>query len=112
WNIGANWDTGAVPVLGDDIYIENSNVSILYGTDGASTGVYSTFLMATLNIAASFTGQLGLADTNGSGSSAYTEYRQRSLQLSAMLVNIGYGPGAGSSLIRLDTGLAQTNVVV
>ena len=102
WNVAANWDTGVVPANGDDVYLENSAVDLLYGLD------QSAVTLDSLHIAASYTGRIGLPEHNGQ----YREYRLRTLRVSATLVRIGYGPGPGSGRIRLDTGSAATAVSV
>lgn len=102
WNAAANWDTGAVPADDDDVYLDNSNIDLLYGLD------QHTVALASLHIAASYTGRIGLPEHNG----AYREYRERTLRISAGQVRIGYGPGPGSSRIRLDTGSQPAAVAV
>jgi hypothetical protein len=101
WSAAGNWSTGAVPVTGDNVYIEDSIVPILYGL--AQSGV----TLASLNVAASFTGTIGLPETSAAG---YLEYRQQYLQIGATLCNIGYGTGAGSGRIKLDNGSVQTTL--
>ena len=104
WDVAANWSGAAVPVDGDDVYIENSSVDILYGISQSSID------LLTLNIAASFTGKLGLPTINESG--GYYEYRTRYLTLTADTVNVGYGEGSGSGRILLSLGANATVLVV
>jgi hypothetical protein len=89
-------------VNADDVYIENSAVDILYGLD------QHTVTLASLNIAASFTGSIGLPNFTGS----YSEYRDKVLRISAASVLIGYGLGTGSPRLRLDTGTNSAAIMV
>jgi hypothetical protein len=95
WDIADNWLGGSLPSAADDIVVRDSSVSILYGL--TDTNNY-----ASLKIESSFTGTVGLPDTNPSG---YPEYRTTRLTLgtgSAITVDLGYGVGAFSGRIRLD----------
>ena len=94
WDTAANWSGNAVPVGADTVHIEDSSVSILYGLDQNST------TLTALNIAANYTGQIGLPQRNQGG---YDEYRTTHLTISSTNVRIGYGPGAGSGRIKLNT---------
>lgn len=98
-----NWSTGAVPGAGDDVWLTNSAVSILYGLDQIS-GTLSSF-----NQDASYTGDVGLPKTNASG---YPEFRLQYLAIDASAVNVGRGDGSGSGRIKIDSGTVQTAVVV
>lgn len=98
-----NWESGAVPGAGDDVHIENSSVSLLYGL--ANSGATLT----SLRIAASFEGEIGLPKTNANG---YPEYRADYLAFDITTVTIGTGEGTGSSRIKLDFGTVQTAVEV
>lgn len=93
WDNAANWDTGAIPIDADNVYIENSDIDILYGLSQGSIELTS------LNIAASYTGKIGLPRQNEDG---YAEYRTRYLTIDATTINIGYGVGAGSSRINIS----------
>jgi hypothetical protein len=78
-------------------------VSILYGLgQGAVT-------LASLNIANSFTGTIGLPEMTPSG---YAEYRLRYLDIIPTIINIGYGAGNGSGRIKIETGGILTTVLV
>jgi hypothetical protein len=102
WSTAANWSAGAVPVNSDDVWLENTAVSILYGL--SQSGV----LLTSLNIASSFTGTIGLPDYTGT----YAEYRARKLAVGATTINVGYGEGPGSSRLRLDPGAHTTTINV
>jgi hypothetical protein len=104
WGIAGNWSLGAIPVDGDDVYLEESAVDILYNLNQSSVDLVS------LNVAASYTGRLGLPAVNDSGS--YFEYRTRHLTLTADTVNIGYGEGSGSGRVLLSLGANATTILV
>ena len=99
WSNVDNWDGGAVPVSTDTVYIENSDVSILYGLD------QNAVTLTSLVVEATYTGDIGLPDTNVSG---YREYRDTHLAISATTVKIGTGDGSGSSRIRWNAGSNPT----
>lgn len=99
WNNTANWSLGATPVATNDVYIESSNIPILYNLSHAAVTLNS------LNIAASYTGQIGNPRFNSNG---YLESRGTYLLIAATTINIGYGQGTGSSLIKINTGSVQT----
>ena len=96
WDDPLNWSGGSIPVNTDDVSIDHSDIDILYGLD--QSGV----TLSTLTIGASFTGKLGLAETNSEGNDPYIEYRQQYLKLTVPAVRVGDGVGNGSNLIRLD----------
>lgn len=97
WDTAANWDTGAVPVDGDDVRIDSGG-DILYGLD------QSAVEPATLTIAQSYTGKIGLPVTNRDNQSApYPEYRDQYLKIGPVVMTIGEGPGSGSGRIKIDT---------
>lgn len=99
WDTATNWDTGAIPVDADDVVIENSSLSILYGIDQAAVS------LATLTIKSTFTGTIGLPRNNPAG---YVEYRPTYLDSGASgdaqttTINIGQGTGTGSGRIKFD----------
>ena len=99
-----NWDGGAVPTTGDDVHIENSSVSLLYGLSNISGNT-----LLTLRVAASFEGEIGLPKTNANG---YPEYRDDYLAVDVTTCTIGAGEVAGSSRLKLDFGsVANTTEV-
>jgi hypothetical protein len=101
WTTPRNWSGNAVPVTGDDIYLVDSTVDILYGLNQAAISP------ASLNIDQSFTGRIGLRTVNDLG---YAEYRDQYLRIAAGKVQIGRGTGSGSSRIKLDTGSTATTI--
>jgi trimeric autotransporter adhesin len=98
WSEKKNWSSGAVPANGDDVVVQNSSASILYGLDQSSVA------LASLTIDQSFNGVIGMPRTNALG---YVEYRSQYLRITAAAVTIGGGSGAGSGRIKLDTGSGQ-----
>ncbi len=103
WSVAANWSSGAVPVNGDDVIVQNSANPILYGLDQSSV------TLASLVIDQSFTGALGLPRTNPAG---YVEYREQYLRIGATAITIGRGEGGGSGRIKINTGAVQTTLNV
>ena len=97
-----NWTEGSVPGAGDDVYIDNSSVSLLYGLDQLSGTLTS------LHIGASFTGTIGLPK-NASG---YAEYLPDYLVVDCTTITIGEGVGNGSGRIKINSGSVQTAVTV
>jgi hypothetical protein len=103
WDQADNWDTGTVPVNADNVYLEYTSDPIRYGL------AQSAVTLASLHVAASFTGELGLRDRNQSG---YVEYRARELAIGATVLQVGFGPGQGSGLIRVNGGSVNSTVTV
>lgn len=103
WSNANNWSTGAVPVNGDTVYIDNSAVDILYGL--AQSGV----TLAAMYVANSFAATIGLPERNAGG---YEEYRAEYLSIGATILQVGSGPGTGSGRIKIDAGSVQTALTV
>lgn len=103
WNNALNWSSGTVPVSGDSVYIRQSNIDILYGTDQNAV----TLLL--WDVDSTFTGKIGLNDWNTNG---YVEYRNTFLKISATTAFIGRGAGTGSGRIRWNAGTVQTTLSV
>lgn len=99
WDEADNWVGGVAPVNADDVYLVDCDVDILYGIDQNAVALTS------LNISMSFTGKIGLPRENANG---YYEYRETYLKISATTANLGYGEGAGSQRVKLNTGTVQT----
>ena len=96
-----NWDPSGVPVSTDDVFIDNSDVSILYGLG------QSAVTLTSLTIDRNYTGDIGLPKQNAAG---YVEYRADYLAIGATTITIGRGEGTGSGRIKLDTGSVQTAI--
>jgi hypothetical protein len=100
-----NWSGATLPVDGDNIYLANSNVSILYGL-----AAFVSVTPALIDVDASYTGFIGLPKRNGAG---YPEYRAEYLQFDgATTVRIGAGSGVGSRRIKLDFGAVAFSAAV
>jgi hypothetical protein len=102
-NNTANWSAGSLPAAAEDIFIDNSAVSLLYNLDQLGD------TMTSLNIGANFTGEIGLPKNNAAG---YLEYLPDYLQLAATTVNIGRGDGSGSGRMKLDLGAVASTINV
>ncbi len=96
WDTAGNWDANAVPGPGDDdnVILEGSGVSILYGLD---SNVSDT--LTALTARKSFSGSVGLPRTNANG---YVEYRTRDLKHKVLAVDIGEGNGTGTARFNFD----------
>lgn len=96
WDHAANWSPAAVPVNADDVDMGDSSQGVTSGFD------QSAVTLDSLNIPQTYTGEIGDSD----------DY----LKIGATTVKIGhhYGPGtpAGSGMIKLDLGAAQSAVMV
>ena len=101
WNVAANWSGGAVPVNSDDVYLEDSDVDVKFGLDQNSVTLTS------LNIGLNYTGTIGLPYRNEND---YIEYRDQYLKIKATTMNVGYGIGNGSNMLKIDNSSAQTTL--
>jgi hypothetical protein len=99
WDNTANWSSADTPDSADDVIIDNTTVSILYGL--AQSGVALT----SMTIGANFSGLIGLPATNENG---YFEYRETYLAIGSTTTNVGAGIGPGSGRLKLDTGSGGT----
>ena len=117
WSVAKNWDTGTVPVNGDDVIIENSTVPITHGLD------QSAVTLASLIIKLSYTGRIGLKErefaTTPDGLTTINtkvEYRDQYLKIGATVLEIGENfsnkSQAGSTLIKIDLGSVLSAVVI
>jgi len=103
-----NWDQGSVPTDGDTIVFEHSSRDCLYGLSQAA------ITPAKIIIKQSFTGMIGLPPDTGE----YVEYLEQYLTLGnnadaqKITIVIGEGSGTGSGRIKLNTGDAETEVIV
>lgn len=103
WNNADNWDTSSVPTDSDTVVFEDNANPVRYGLD------QSAVTLTQLEIRKSYTGTIGLPDTNAAG---YIEYLDTHLQIGASTVIIGEGEGVGSERIRLDLGSVAAAVYI
>lgn len=104
-NNANNWSNAAVPANGDNVFIENSSVSLLY-----NLGAFSAVTLTSLTIDSTFTGDIGLPGTNAA--LGYPEYLEQYLTIGATTISIGEGEGTGSGRIKINTGSVQTALTV
>ena len=99
-----NYNGGALPVNGDVLIFEQGAVPPLYGLEDLAA-----VTVAELHFRKSFVAtSIGLPPFTG----LYAEYRPQALKIGATKVFVGQGEGVGCPLIRLNTGTAQTTVLV
>ncbi len=110
WDTAANWDGAAVPVNGDAVYIEDSDVDILYGLDQIAV------TLGSLTIDSGYTGEIGSAyyntDDDGDTGTQYTEYRQRLLKIGTASITVGKGRGTGSGRLQIDLNAVNTAITI
>jgi hypothetical protein len=107
-----NWSTGTAPATNDDLVFRNNATPVKYGLS------QSSITPASIDIQASYAqgGRIGLPKTNANG---YTEYRTTELTIGSngaggtnLVIDIGFGEGQGSDLIRLNTGTKRTLLTI
>lgn len=103
YNNADNWSLAAVPIATNDVFVDDSSVSILHGM-GQSAVALNSF-----TVSRNYTGTIGLPKTNAAG---YVEYRADYLAIDAATITIGRGEGSGSSQIKIDSGSTQTAITV
>jgi hypothetical protein len=103
-NTADNWSGGTNPVAADTVVFENSSRDCKYNLEA-----FTTLNFAKVQVAQSYTGDLGLPRDNGGD---YVEYRPTYFKCTADAVEIGTGEGAGSGRIRLDLHTGNTTVDV
>ena len=96
WSVATNWDTGSVPISGDEVYLYSN-------TDNIEAGLaQSAVTVDELHIYDSYTGRIG----------AVTALVGTELAINATLCTIGesFGSGqsAGSDRVLIDFGSVQT----
>lgn len=104
WDNTANWDSGALPADGDTVFFDNSERSVRYGLD------QSAIELAALNIALSYTGEIGLPEINAEG--GYHEYRSQYLTIGPVILKVGAGTGNGSGRLKINSGSDPCSVTV
>lgn len=101
-NDAANWSGGSLPTNSDDVFIQDSSVSLLY-----NLGSLSAVTLTSLTIDDTFTGDIGLPQMTDSG---YYEYRATEFAIGATTCTIGRNDSSGSGRIRLNFGSVQTTL--
>lgn len=106
WDSAANWDTGVVPgaSASQDVFIEDFSGDILYGLDQSGAAE----ALASLTIAKSFTGRLGV---NGATGFAGTYLKIKSAKID-IGINPGPGTPVGSGRILIDAGSTASTITV
>lgn len=101
WDTATNWLPAGVPSSGDDVRFEIGSSACLYGITQTSV------TLASLQIAMTYTGRIGLPRQNAAG---YLEYRPTELAIGITAVLIGHGDGSGPSKVAFNTGTVQTAI--
>ncbi len=104
WDHVDNWGGSAIPIDTDVVYVDHTDVSILYGLG------QSAIQPAALYTPMSFTGSIGLPEVNEDG--GYNEYRKTYLELGPAIWEIGAGDGNGSGRLKLNSGTDQISIVL
>lgn len=107
-DVTTNWN-GGTPVDGDDVVVDDSSVSLLYGLD------LSTVTPASITIGPRFTGEIGLRPVNkDNANGSYSEYRETYLKLcdSGDATNTTVAINTSSRLVKLNTNAGQVTVNV
>jgi hypothetical protein len=99
-----NWSGGSLPVNSDNVTIDYSDFSLLYGLSALS-GV----TLASLTITQTFTGTIGLPKATDDGT---IEFRPDYWAISATTLVIGSETGSGSGRIKLDLGSVACTATV
>lgn len=103
-NTAVNW-TGGIP-SSDNVYVDGASVSLLYSLSALSAVTFTS-----LTISNTFTGTMGLPETNTDGT-AYHEYRPTYFAVGTTTLNVGDFTGTGSGRIKIDNGSVQAAVNV
>lgn len=107
WDTAANWSGSAVPVGGDDVFIDNNSDAILYSLDQNAVTLLS------MTIENTFGGKLGLPTVNkDSATGQYYEYREQYLKIGCTTTTIGDQSGVGSGRIKLNNQAVAATVLV
>lgn len=99
-----NWSLAAVPIATNDVFVDDSSISILYGMGQSAIALLS------FTVSRNYTGQIGLPKQNAGG--GYVEYRADYLAIDATTITLGRGEGSGSGQIKIDSGSTQTAITV
>lgn len=104
WDNTANWSGGALPVSTDTVYFDQSSESVQYNL------AHAAVIPAAVYVLPSFTGDIGLPQTNAGGQ--YAEYRGQYLQWGPAVLQVGAGSGPGSGRLKFDSGTSVCAITV
>lgn len=96
WDNIDNWGAVAIPADADVVYLDHTDVSLLYGL------AQSAIEPAAMYVFMSYTGDIGLPEFNTDGEE-YHEYRKTYLEIGPAILQIGLGEGNGSGRIKIDS---------
>ena len=96
-NEAANWSPVNVPIAGDDVWFDDSDVACLYNLDALAAVTLNS-----LRITKRFTANIGLPRINTSNSVGdYIEYRPQYLEMAGVTTTVEIQ--ANSSRLKIDT---------
>ncbi len=96
-NEAANWSPSGVPIAGDDVWFDDSDVDVLYNLDALAAVTLNS-----LRITKRFSGKIGLPRINTSNSAGdYIEYRPTYLEMAGVTTTMEVQ--SNSSRLKLDT---------
>ena len=95
WGVAANWSASGVPEAADNVYFENSTVSVSYGLYAQAA-----VALASLHVSQTYSGFIGTANYY--------------MQILSSILNIGhyYGSGSPTGSGRIKFNLAATACVI
>jgi hypothetical protein len=103
WDDADNWSGDTVPVDTDDVVFDFGSVSVLYGLD------QSAISLTSFKINKSYSGTIGLPESNANG---YSEYRDTYLKIDSASTEIGAGDGNGSGRIKIAAGTVVCEMTI
>jgi hypothetical protein len=91
-----NWGGSAIPADADNVFFDNSDVSVLYGLSNPNIEPAAVY------VSMSFTGEIGLPEIDDEGQ--YNQYRPTYFRIGPPILQVGAGGGAGSGRLKFDSG--------
>lgn len=102
FNNAANWSGGSAPANSDTCVFDAGAVDCLYGLSTTLTGV-------TIKVLEGYNGRIGLPEVNGSGASAYAEYRTKYLTIDGGTLEVD---NSRASRVRVAFGSTLATLIV
>lgn len=99
-----NWSGGSAPANSDTLVFDSGSTDCLYGINTSLTGL-------TINILEGYSGKIGLPEVNGSGTTAYNEYRTKYLTTAGGTTTVLIDDSK-IQRVRLAFGANTANIVV